>query len=123
MEARRERRSTGVDGVLEVTRLFMDRLRATAPFRAFLRAEPETAARVLFNASGGVHRRVVSVQKEILLETCDTGEPWSPAALDQTAFLYVRIVESEVYAELLGRDPVDHALAERASRAVLPRPR
>jgi AcrR family transcriptional regulator len=123
LEARRERRSTGVDGVLEVTRLFMDRLRAAAPFLAFLHAEPETAARVLFNASGGVHRRVVSMQKEILLETCDTGEPWSAAALDQTAFLYVRIVESEVYAELLGRGPVDPALAERAARAVLPQPR
>ncbi len=122
-EARRERRSTGADGVLEVTRLFVDRLRESAPFHAFLHAEPETAARVLFHASGGVHRRVVSTQKEILLETCCPEEPWSPEALDQTAFLYVRIVESEVYAELLGGGPVDRALAERAARAVLPQPR
>jgi AcrR family transcriptional regulator len=118
-EARRERRSTGADGVLEVTRLFVDRLRESAPFRAFLRAEPETAARVLFHASCGVHRRVVSAQKEILLEARAAAEP--SAALDQIAYLYVRIVESEVYAELLGGSPVDPELAERATRAVLPR--
>jgi hypothetical protein len=117
--ARQERRSTGADGVLEVTRLFVDRLRESAPFRAFLLAEPDTAARVLFHASCGVHRRVVSAQKEILLEARVAEEP--SAALDQIAFLYVRIVESEVYAELLGGEPVDRALAERATRAVLPR--
>lgn len=112
--ARRERRCAGVDGVLEVTRRFADELRVSAPFRAFLRAEPETAARVLFHPS--VHRRAVRAQREILLEVSG---PWSAAALDQVAFLYVRIVESAIYAELLGGVPLDHALAERAARAVL----
>jgi AcrR family transcriptional regulator len=115
--ARRERTNGGVEGVLEVTRRFVDQLRAAGPFRAFLRGEPETAARVLFNASGGVHRRAVSAQKEILLEV--DGGPWSTAALDQVAFLYVRIVESTLYAELLTGAPLDPDLAERAARTVL----
>lgn len=115
--ARSERTSGGVEGVLEVTRRFVGRLRAAGPFRAFLSGEPETAARVLFNASGGVHRRAVAAQKEILLEV--DGGPWSTAALDQVAFLYVRIVESALYAELLTGSPLDPELAERAARTVL----
>ncbi|TQM78320.1 hypothetical protein FHX81_0582 [Saccharothrix saharensis] len=115
--ARRERTNGGVEGVLEVTRRFVAELRAAGPFRAFLRGEPETAARVLFNHSGGVHRRAVSAQKEILLEV--DGGPWSTAALDQVAFLYVRIVESALYAELLTGAPLDPALAETAARTVL----
>ncbi|NUT47868.1 MAG: hypothetical protein HOV94_11250 [Saccharothrix sp.] len=115
--ARRERRHNGVEGVLEVTRRFVADLRAAGPFRAFLRGEPETAARVLFHASGGVHRRAVSAQKEILLEV--EGGSWSTAALDQVAFLYVRIVESALYAELLTGMPLDPALAEQAARTVL----
>ncbi|MFI9007517.1 QsdR family transcriptional regulator [Actinosynnema sp. NPDC053489] len=114
--ARRERTNGGVEGVLEVTRRFVAELRAAGPFRAFLRGEPETAARVLFH-SGGVHRRAVSAQKEILLEV--DGGPWSTAALDQVAFLYVRIVESALYAELLTGAPLDPALAETAARTVL----
>ncbi|MFD1151760.1 QsdR family transcriptional regulator [Saccharothrix hoggarensis] len=115
--AREQRTNPGVDGVLEVTRRFVDQLRASGPFRAFLRGEPDTAARVLFQASGGVHRRAVLAQKEILLEV--EGGPWSAAVLDQVAFLYVRIVESALYAELLTGTPLDHELAEQAARTVL----
>jgi AcrR family transcriptional regulator len=115
--ARQERTNGGVEGVLEVTRRFVAELRAAGPFRAFLRGEPETAVRVLFNASGGVHRRAVSAQKEILLEV--DGGPWSTATLDQVAFLYVRIVESALYAELLTGAPLDPDLAETAARTVL----
>lgn len=116
VQARLRRRNGGVEGVLEITRHFVDRLRGAAPFRAFLRGEPETAARVLFNGSGAVHRRAVSAQKQILLEV--PGE-WCAGPLDQVAFLYVRIVESAIYAELLGGQPLDRDLAERAARSVL----
>lgn len=112
-EARRSRTCSGVDGVLQVTRSFCERLRAAAPFRAFLAAEPETAARVLFTAGGGVHRRVVAVQHEILMEAGTRG------ACADLAYLYVRLVESALYAELLAGHPVDPELAERAARSLL----
>ena len=114
--ARARRRQGGVEGVLEVTRLFSEQLRVAGAFRAFLRSEPETAARVLFTP--GVHGRAVEVQKEILVET-GVGAGWSSAALDQAAFLYVRIVESALYAELLGSGRLDSRVVERAARAVL----
>ncbi|QFZ24322.1 QsdR family transcriptional regulator [Saccharothrix syringae] len=115
--ARQRRTHGGAEGVLEVTRYFADRLRAAGAFRAFLRGEPETAARVLFNGSGALHRRAVSAQKQILLEV--PGEWAGAAGLDQVAFLYVRIVESALYAELLGGAPLDPDLVERAARTVL----
>src|SRR5262245_38926537 len=48
--ARRRGGHVGIDGVLEVTRLFAAQLRSAEPFRVFLRTEPETAARVLLTA-------------------------------------------------------------------------
>ncbi|SFB50592.1 hypothetical protein SAMN05216266_114208 [Amycolatopsis marina] len=118
MRARRQRSRGGVDGVIEVTRHFTGSLRRSRAFRAFLSGEPETAARVLFIAPDGVHRRVVRMQKDILIEADDARE-WSPDNLDQLAFLYVRIVESALYAELLNCLRIDGDLAERAARAVL----
>ncbi|CAM4048789.1 QsdR family transcriptional regulator [Kibdelosporangium persicum] len=117
--ARKQRRRSGVDGVLEVTWRFVEQLRMAAAFRTFLRSEPETAARVLFNASAGVHPRAVSAQREILVEAGGAAESWSAATLDQVAFLYVRIVESALYAELFGGVAIEPELAERAARAVL----
>ena len=117
VRARRRRTHEGADGVLEVTRWFAEQLRAAVPFHDFLRSEPDTAARVLFTASSVVHRRVVSAQREILRET--HGDEWQADALDQMAYLYVRIIESVLYAELLGAAPPDPELVERAARAVL----
>ena len=111
--ARQQRTAGGVDGVLQVTRHFVAQLRTSAPFRQFLCREPETAARVLLNDS--VHRRAVAAQRDILREV----RPWSPRELDQAAFLYVRVVESVLYAELLGGTPLDLDLAERAARSLL----
>jgi hypothetical protein len=92
-------------------------VRHAEPFRAFLHAEPATAARVLFTPAGDVHARVVRAQRDILAEAADPS--WSPDDLDGAAFLYVRVVESALYAELLGGRPAAAGTAERAARAVL----
>ncbi|MFI9818454.1 QsdR family transcriptional regulator [Saccharothrix variisporea] len=110
--ARQRRTVGGVDGVLQVTREFVGQLHSAAPFRRFLAREPDTAARVLLH---DVHRRAVAAQRDILREV----KPWPPGELDQAAFLYVRVVESVLYAELLGGTPLDLGLAERAARSLL----
>ncbi|MER5897280.1 QsdR family transcriptional regulator [Streptomyces sp. NPDC001876] len=116
--ARRRRTSAGVDGVLEITRYFVTSLRGSAPFRDFLRAEPETARRLL--TGGGVHRQAVLAQRGILLEESgESGPLWPAAGIDELAYLYVRVVESALYAELLSSRRLDPALAERTARAVL----
>ncbi len=111
-EARRQRTRPGVEGVLQVTRLFCGRLRESAPYRTFLAAEPDAAARVLFTATGGVHAKMVAAQRQILQEA---GAP----ATSDLAFLYVRVIESSLYAELFAGPPVDPAVAERAARSLL----
>lgn len=90
----------------------MARLNSAAPFRRFLRREPDTAARVLLH---DVHRRAVAAQRDIL----EGVKRWPPGELDQAAYLYVRLVESVLYAELLGGAPLDLRLAERAARSLL----
>ncbi|GGY98344.1 QsdR family transcriptional regulator [Streptomyces nitrosporeus] len=115
--ARGRRTRTGVDGVLEITRDFVTALRGSAPFRSFLRAEPDTARRLL--TGGRVHRRAVLAQRNILLEAGDGTPLWTAAGADELAYLYVRIVESALYAELLSSRRLGLGLAERAARAVL----
>jgi hypothetical protein len=117
--ARRERTLTGIQGVLQVSRLYCARLAAAQPFRTFLLAEPSTATRVLFAPVGGVHQRVVAVQKEILIEAAQSGDAWLAADLDRLAYLYVRIFESMLYAEMLTGRQLDPDLAERAAAALL----
>lgn len=113
VDARRGRTRSGVDGVLQVTNRFCGELRKSTPFRTFLAEEPVTAARVLFTDIGGVHRRVVAAQHQILLEAGTAG------ACTDLAYLYVRMVESELYAELLTGRRLDPQVAERAARSLL----
>jgi hypothetical protein len=117
--ARAERTASGPEGVIEVTRRFCDYLLRAEPFLAFLRTEPKTATRVLFTPSGGVHSRAVAAQKEILSEAASRGELRLAGDLDHLAYLYVRIIESTLYAELLTGQQPDLPLAERTLRSLL----
>ncbi|SCL60778.1 hypothetical protein GA0070617_4471 [Micromonospora yangpuensis] len=118
-EARRARRQGGVSGVVEVTRRFADALLASAPLRRFLVAEPEVAARVLFTASGQVHQRFVCAQEQIFREVLGPDLSRCCATPRSVAYLYIRIVESALYAELLAGQQPDFDLAEQALWALL----
>lgn len=120
--ARADRRETGIDGVLEISRVFIERVHAEKQFREFLAGEPEVAARVLLTPAGGVHARAVAAQQEILREVGRPGDPWlagDAVRLEAVAHLYIRIIEAVLYAELLGDRRPDWHLAARAARAVL----
>jgi tetracycline repressor-like protein len=114
--ARTRRRQCGVDGVIEVSRRFYEKLRSSGPMRRFVDAEPQTAARVLFTPSGEVHRRAILTQRDIFVEA--GAAPASPD-LYGLAFLYVRIMESVLYSELFSGQDVAFPTAERALRALL----
>jgi Tetracyclin repressor-like, C-terminal domain len=123
-ESRAGRTLPGPDGVLEITRLFIERVLNAKRFRDFLRAEPEVAARVLFTPTGGVHARAVAAQRDILQEVRAADGPdaegaWLRGDVDSTAYLYVSIVEAVMYAELFGDRRPDRQLAEKAARALL----
>ena len=110
---------TGVDGVLDVTHRFCTMLLRAEPFRYFLRTEPKTATRVLFTPAGGVHTRAVAAQQEILLDAARRDGLTLPGDPAHLAYLYVRIIESSLYAELLTGQQPDLPLAERTIRSLL----
>jgi hypothetical protein len=111
--ARRARRQSGVDGVIEVSRRFAAGVRAAAPLRRFIDTEPRTAARVLLTAASEVSARAVRAQQEVFVEAGLAG-----AGLD-AACLYVRIIESVLFGDLFRGPRVDFAVAEGALRALL----
>jgi len=66
-----------------------------------------------------VHARAVAAQKEILADAARRGELRLVGDLDHLAYLYVRIIESTLYAELLTGQQPDLPLAERTIRSLL----
>ena len=117
--ARQTRTRDGVEGVLDVVRVFSDWLLDSKPFRNFLANEPEAATRVLFTPAGGVHRRAVQLVKALFVEAQPAEGPWIVGDHDNLAYLVVRIVESLYFAELLAGMPPDRDLAERTTRALI----
>jgi AcrR family transcriptional regulator len=120
--ARATSTAAGVDGVLEVTHRFCTMLLRAEAFRYFLRNEPKTATRVLFTPAGGVHIRAVAAQQEILLDAARRDGLTLPGDPAHLAYLYVRIIESTLYAELLTGQRPDLPLAERTIRSLLQSP-
>jgi AcrR family transcriptional regulator len=116
-------RARRADAILEVSRRFTEEVMAAEPFRRFLEREPQTALRVLLTPAGGVHDRTVAMQRAIFAEALESGEDALPGDLDSLAYLYVRLHESILYADIMsGRRP-DPDVAQRAVRALLTAPR
>jgi AcrR family transcriptional regulator len=109
----------GVDKIIGISMGFYRALLRPGPFREFLAKEPETALRVLCTPAGQVHERTVRAQKVIFSAVGKESDLHLPDDLDGLAYLYVRIVESLLYADLIsGRTP-QLAMVERAARAAL----
>ena len=118
-EARRSVTGRGVDAILEISHRFSESVMAEGPFRRFLEREPQTALRVLLTPAGGVHERAVALHREIFAAAFEGREDDLVGDLDTSAYLYVRLRESILYADLMsGRQP-DPEVAERAVRALL----
>lgn len=117
--AKEEVSSAGIDRIVETARQFNAYVVSFEPLRAFVRAEPMAALRVLITPAGGVHQRFVEVWKAIFLEAERTGELKLPLDADQLAYVFVRIGESMLYSDLLaGREP-DIEIASMVQRALL----
>jgi len=117
--ARRDARGAGADRVLDVLRRFGEDIVSAQPFRQFIRAEPDTAIRVLFTPAGAVHERFVALNRDLLAEEAAAGTLVPPFDLDDLAYVFVRVYESMWYADLLaGREP-NLRVADCAARAML----
>jgi len=121
LDARAAASARGVDAILEISRRFFHGVMAAEPFRRFLGAEPETALRVLLTPAGGVHERAVAMQREVFDEAIEERGATLPYDLDDLAYLYVRIYESMLYADILSERDPNLDVAEQAGRALLTR--
>lgn len=118
-QARRRVRGRGVDAILEISRGFTESVMTATPFRRFLEEEPQTALRVLLTPAGGVHERAVALHRELFADAFDGCEHELVGDLDTSAYLYVRLRESILYADIIGGRQPDPDVAERAVRALL----
>ena len=117
--ARQRLDGSGIDAILEVSRRFTEEVMSAEPFRRFLEREPQTALRVLLTPAGGVHDRTVVMQRAIFAEALAGARTSSRATSTASPYLYVRLHESILYADIMsGRRP-DPDVAERAVRALL----
>lgn len=89
------------------------------PIRTFMSQDPETAFRVLFMPAARVHERAVETWHNVIADAVAADHMPSPGDLDRVAFMFVRIGESMIFADLLaGRDP-DLSLAAELQRCLL----
>jgi hypothetical protein len=117
--ARRQVRGTGADLLIDLARRFNEGVVGDAALRAFLRADPAAAFRVLFMPEGRVHSRFVAAWREVMCEQVEAGHLQPSLPLDELAYLFVRIGESVLYTDLLAGRPPDVRLAETVQRALL----
>lgn len=110
---------TGVSRMLEISRRVEDAISRFAPLQRFLARFPEIAFPVLFTSVGGVHERMVGLWGELFAAAVAAGELTLPDGPRETAYLYVRVGESMLYASLLAGVEPDIDAADRVRRAVL----
>lgn len=117
--ARAETRGRGAERILAAAEDFNASLVANAPLRGLLVQDPATAFRVLFMPEAGVHRRMVERWRRLFAELRAQDGFAHPLPDEELAYVFVRLGESIIYAELLGGLEPDVALAARVQRAVL----
>ncbi|GGI06236.1 QsdR family transcriptional regulator [Egicoccus halophilus] len=110
---------TGVERLLAISREFEARVAGFAPLQRFLTSQPGIALPVLVTTAGRVHERMVDAWTDLLREAAQQGELTLPEAPRETAYLYVRVGESLLYADVLAGARPDHTAADRLRRAVL----
>ncbi|MBO3739359.1 QsdR family transcriptional regulator [Actinoplanes flavus] len=74
-EASGEVTATGPDRVIGISRQFAELIDSAQQLRAFIAAEPRTAARVLFTTAADMNSRAVDAQLAIFVESGIEGEP------------------------------------------------
>lgn len=110
---------TGPERFLWLAAEFDRGLVGYAPVRRFLREDPATASRVLFMPEARVHIRFVELWRQLFAAAEQAGEISLPFAVDDFAYVWVRIGESMLYSDLLAGLEPKTELAGRVQRLLL----
>ncbi|MFE0020437.1 QsdR family transcriptional regulator [Amycolatopsis sp. NPDC059021] len=109
----------GAAGIADVVGAFARTVNESAPFRDFLRREPERALRILTTKASLVQSRTI-VKVSALLEAeiaADRLDP--PLPVPDLAYLLVRIGESFIYTDIITGGTPDAEKARAAAMALL----
>ena len=109
----------GLERLIQISRRFKELTLAFEPVRAFLKAEPETAFRVLLTPAGHVSERVVGWWAETFRAAAERGEITLPFDVERFAYIFVRIGEAMLYSDLLAGLEPDLDVSETAQRLLL----
>jgi hypothetical protein len=118
-EALRSASGTGVDRLLQTTAQFNAEIVGYPPLRRLLQDDPSTAFQVLFMTKSVVHRRFVELWCELFEQAQEAGDLSRELEADELAFVFVRLGESILYADLLSGMEPNLELAAKVQRAVL----
>lgn len=108
----------GVDRIIQIARRFNEQVVAFQPLRTFLENEPLTAMRVLFTPAGNVHRRSREQWTTVIAKIVETDGVNLPYDTDDFVYVFVRVGESMLFADLLAGRMPDIDLAETVQRSL-----
>ena len=114
-----EEHPPGVERVVRAAYLMNEQVRDFTPLRGLIDIDPETAFRVLFTTKGGVHERSVEQWTRVIGDNAEEAELTLPRAVPRLAYMFVRIGESMIFADLLSSREPDLELAADLQRALL----
>ena len=108
-----------VEQIVETAALVNRQIVGFQPLRRLIEQDPETAFRVLFTDRGGVHDTAVEGWRAYIERTAAAGGFALPRESGRLAFMFVRIGESMIFADLLDNREPDLDLARDLQRALL----
>jgi len=95
------------------------RISGNASFRAFIRAEPEVASRLLLDAKGRVHRGVTAALADLVRRQEEESSWRAPLGVDTFARVVSRMSETYIYADLIARDEPETETPDLVLRLML----
>lgn len=99
-------RARGAERIVKVVTRFLDDVISAPGMRRWLADEGELAMRLLTRHGTEFQPRLIAAIEELLREEAGAGRLDLPVALDEVAYVIVRLVESYTYLPLItGEDP------------------
>jgi AcrR family transcriptional regulator len=121
-DARGAARGKGTERLLDAIERYMRAALEFEPLMRFIETDPEYALKVIASKHSPMQRRSIAAMRNQLAELAEAGELQPALALDDLAYLIVRIVESYLYSDVITGSEPDIAKAIDAIDVLLHAP-
>jgi AcrR family transcriptional regulator len=113
------RRRAGVGGMVETLTGFLGLVIENPAMRRWLSEDGEHAMRLLTRREPGFQPRLIAAVQSLLQEEVARGTLAVPVAVEELAYVIVRLIESYAYMDLITGERPDAARAEPILRMLL----